>query len=140
MPGKTDTIEMLKNISVQKLANAPFNQQENIIDHLVNNNVERLIKIIWHDKKIPRELPQDSLFIAKEITRVQSNKDYIACFTTLKNYCRISLKENKINATGKEVKIVITEKMTLPFKQINDANLSKETLVFETRYMPAGQW
>ncbi len=142
-PDKTDTIEVLENISLQKQHNAPFNQRENIIDHLVNNNVLNVKLTIWSNKKKPAEglsETKDSLYISNAIAAFTYNKNYNAYLSTLKNYAIIVLKQRQIDTTDKELKIVITEKKTRPFNQMSNTNLlSKETLVFETPFKPFGQ-
>lgn len=139
-PDRSDTIEVLENISLQKQTTAPFNQKENIIDHLVNNNVSRLTKTIWLNKKKPQESEPgttDSAYIASAIAEVANSKNYLIFLTTLNNYCKVALKENKIDTAGKEVKTVIKEKMIRPFKEMYNTNfVQKETLVFETPFKP----
>lgn len=139
-PGEADTIEVLENIALQKQYNAPFNQTENVIDHLVNNNVLNIKVCIWSNKKKPAEgFPEtkDPSYIPNAVAAVAYNKSYIASLATLKNYCVIVLKQKKIDTSGKEVKILIAEKKTRPFNQLADTNLvEKESLVFETPYIP----
>lgn len=142
-PDKTDTIEVLENISLQKQHNAPFNQRENIIDHLVNNNVLNVKLIIWSNKKKPAEglaETKDSLYIPNAIAAFTYNKNYNAYLSTLKNYAIVVLKQKQIDTTNKELKIVITEKKIRPFNQMTGTNLlQKETLVFETFFKPFSQ-
>jgi hypothetical protein len=137
---KPDTIEVLENIALQKQAHAPFNQKENIIDHLVNNTVWNIKLIVWSNKKKPVvDVPgmSDSLYIVNAIAAVERRQAYSAYRNTLINYCRIILQQKKIDAADKEIKIMITEKQIRPFKKMTDTNfLQKETLVFETPYTP----
>lgn len=137
---KPDTIEVLENIALQKQAHAPFNQKENIIDHLVNNTVWNIKLIVWSNKKKPVvDVPgmSDSLYIVNAIAAVEGRQAYSAYRNTLINYCRIILQQKKLDAADKEVKIMITEKQIRPFKKMTDSNfLQKETLVFETPYTP----
>ncbi|WP_301921278.1 hypothetical protein, partial [Ferruginibacter sp.] len=118
---KPDTIEVLENIALQKQAHAPFNQKENIIDHLVNNTVSNIKLMVWYNKKKPVvDMPgiSDSLYIANAIAAVEGRQGYSAYPNTLTNYCRIILRQKKINTANKEIKIMITEKQIRPFKQM----------------------
>lgn len=137
---KQDTIEVLANISLQKQIRAPFNQRENIIDHLVNNSVADLKKIVCPYKTTIDSLSinkSDSLAIARAISNVENNVNYKRHLATLTNYCKTVLQEKHIDTIGKEVKIVIKEEAIRPFNQIVDASyLQKEILVFETTYKP----
>lgn len=139
-PYRADTLEVLEKIALQKQRNAPFNDEENVIDHLVNNNVSGVKRTVWFNKKMPsQDTPgtTDSLYIAHAIAAVAATNNYTAFVTTLNNYCRVILKENNIDTIGKEFKIIITEKKIPPFKHIGDPSfLQKETLVFETPYKP----
>lgn len=139
-PYESDTIEVLEKIALQKQQNAPFNNKENIIDHLVNNNVSNIKRTVWFNKKMPsQDAPgtTDSLYIAHAIAAVAATPNYTAFVTTLSNYCRVIFKENNIDIIGKEFKIIITEKKIPSFKHIGDTSfLQKEVLVFETPYKP----
>ncbi len=139
-PYIADTLEVLEKIALQKQRNAPFNDEENVIDHLVNNNVSGVKRTVWFNKKMPsQDTPgtTDSLYIAHAIAAVAATNNYTAFVTTLNNYCMVILKENNIDTIRKEFKIIITEKKIPPFKHIGDTSfLQKETLVFETPYKP----
>ena len=139
-PEKSDTIEVLENVAHQKQRHAPFNQKENIIDHLVNNNVWNIKLMVWSNKKKPAgNVPgtTDSLYIANATAVVAGTQAYSTFVNTLTNYFRIILQQKKIDTADKEIKIMITEKQIRPFKQMTDSNfLQKETLVFETAYKP----
>lgn len=140
---KTDTIEVLENIALQKQYYAPFNQKENVIDHLVNNNVLNIKQFVWLNKKKPAEdFPEtkDSMYIPNAINIAANSKNYRASLATLKNYCVLILKQQHIDTNRKVMKIMITEKRIRPFNQMNDTNLvQKETLVFETPYTSFGK-
>ena len=137
-PFESDTFEVLENIALQKQLYAPFNQKHNIIDHIVNNTVAGLKRTVWLNKKMPDDTIKgiaDSLYIAGAIASVANDQNYCNYLATINNYCAVFLKEKKIELSGKEVKIIIKEKMTRPFKEIGKAQyLQKETLVFETPY------
>ena len=137
---RQDTIEVLANISLQKQIRVPFNQRENIIDHLVNNSVAGLKRVVRSYKITTDSLAtnkSDSLTIARSISNAEGNNNYKRYLATLTNYCKIVLQQKNIDIIGKEVKIVIKEKEIRPFKQIGDASyLQKEILVFETTYKP----
>lgn len=139
-PEKSDTIEVLENIALQKQEHAPFNQKENIIDHLLNRNVYLIKKSMWYYKtKRSGNLAgtTDSLYMANAIAAVRGTQYYNASLNTLTNYCSAILLQKKIDTSGKEIKIMITEKQMRPFKQMTDSNfLEKETLVFEIPYRP----
>ncbi len=137
---KADTIEVLANISLQKYDKAPFNQEENIIDHLVNHDVGNIKRLVWQMKKKPTgTFPgnSDSLYIASAVAEVAYNNSYRASLATLNNYYKVVLKEKNIDTLGKEIKIVITEKKIRPFKNIADSDFPiQETISFETAYNP----
>ena len=79
-PNKVDTIEVIENISKQKQHNAPFNQKENIIDHLINHDVGMIIYIVWKDKRKPSDSEPgttDSIYIASAIASVAENSNYL---------------------------------------------------------------
>ena len=135
---KTDTLEILEDIAFQKQSHAPFNQQENILDHLVNNTVSWIKRTVWENKTKPScSIPcsSDSLYIANAISAVSGNASFNAYLKTLFNYGRIVLPQKKITINGKELKILITEKQIKPFKQLDgDSFIPAENLVFETPY------
>lgn len=138
--GKADTIEVLENISLQKQQKAPFNQKENVIDHLVNNNVSNVKITVRSSKKntIENQLAtKDSLKASTIIDAFVNNPNAIAYLSTLKNYGMVVLKQNKVDTTGKEFKMVITEKKIRPFNQMADTNfVETEIIFFETPYQP----
>ena len=142
-PDKADTIEVLTNIAKQKQYNVPFNQKENIIDHLVNNNVIAILSKVWYSKKMPAKDASnaaDSLYIANAIEAATFYNAYNASLASLQNYCKVVLRNSKIGLSGKEAKIVIKKISIRPFKQMNDSHfLQKEILVFETPYTPCIQ-
>ena len=139
-PQITDTIEVLAKLAVRKQQRAPCNQKENIMDHLVNNTVAGLKRAVLQNKKMPDgavPATTDSIYIAGALTKLANSKHFINYSTALNNYCRLILKENKTALAGKEVKIVIKEKMIPPFNQPgNSPFLQRETIVFETPYTP----
>ncbi|MDN3655024.1 hypothetical protein QWZ08_05275 [Ferruginibacter paludis] len=136
--GLADTIEVLENIALQKQRRAPFNQKENVIDHLVNNNVWNLKKHVWLNKKKPSQILSscaDSLYIASAIAAIINKRAYTANLNTLTNYARMVLQQHKIDRNGKEIKILITEKQIRPFGQMDDNNFKPtEIVVFETPF------
>jgi hypothetical protein len=137
-PSESDTIEVLENIALQKQRHAPFNQKENIIDHMVNNSVAGLKRTVWPNQKMPDDaVPSapDSLQIARAIAGVVNKEDYGNYLATINNYCAVVLNDKKIDLSGKEVKILIKEKLTRPFNQMGKTPYwQKEILVFETPY------
>ncbi len=139
-PAKPDTLEVLKQIALQKQQNAPLNQHETIVDYLVNNNVSGILNAIWTNKKMPAEdMPEtlDAVYMARAIAAVDTNHTYLLHLDNLKNYCKIALTENKIDISGKEIKMQIKGRKIRPFKEIgNPRFLQKETLVFETTIKP----
>jgi hypothetical protein len=136
--GMTDTIEVLENIASQKQQRVPFNQMENVIDHLVNNNVWNLKKHVWFNKPKPLSnlhSAADSLYIADAITTIVAKGAYTANLNSLNNYGKSLFRQKKIDITDKEIKMVITEKQIQPFAQMNDSNFKPaETVVFESGY------
>lgn len=137
---KADTIEVLENISLQKQQQAPFNQKENVIDHLVNNNVSNVKTTFRLSKKKTTEsllATKDSLNESIVIAAFINNQNANAYLSTLKNYAMVVFKMNKVDTIGKEFKMVIAEKKIRPFNQIADTNfVETETIFFETPYQP----
>ena len=138
LPYKTDTVEVLQQIALQKQTAAPFNQQENITDYLVNSNVNGLIKTVWGNKNMPAEIPaplNDSGYVAQAIAKVETDQTYQMYLATLKNYCQVVLKQHRISSVGKEIKIMIKEKAIRPFDAMQEKTFTeKERLVFETAF------
>ncbi|MEO6731176.1 MAG: hypothetical protein ABIN01_08155 [Ferruginibacter sp.] len=136
-PNRADTLEVLEDIALQKQRKAPFNQRENIIDHSVNNTVTKLTGIIWLHKKMPSgdiAGSSDTAYISRAIAEASGDKNYQIYLGTLNNYCKKVLKEKNMD-TGREVKMIITQKTIRPFNEMsNNAFLQKETVVFETPY------
>lgn len=139
-PNKVDTIEVIENISKQKQHNAPFNQKQNIIDHLINHDVGMIIYIVWNNKKRPSDSEPgttDSTYIANAIAAVAENSNYLNSKATLFSYGNVVLKENKIDTAGKEIKIVITQTKINPFKNMSDTtSLQKEIIFIKTSFNP----
>lgn len=135
-----DTIEVLGNISKQKQLKAPFNQKELIVDYLVNKNVVHLPRNRWGDnKKTGKDssaiLASAKMAQAKEM--MENNGSYQMHLSSLINFGLVILKEKKINSDGKEMKIVIKQKIMRPFKEMNNTNFIRtETTIFESTYMP----
>ncbi len=136
--GKTDTIEVLERLALQKQARAPFNQRENILDHMVNQHVGGLLRTVWGNKKMPGEYTPGSPtapYLPEAIAKIENNSGYQVNMATIYNYCRLVLKEYSINEAGKELKIVITKKMIRPFNELDNAQYHpKELPVFETAF------
>lgn len=137
---RSDTIEILEKISQYKQLKAPFNQDENIIDHLVNHNVQGIVKSLWTNKTLPvnfADHKKDSAYIAKRIAIASKNKNYLIYVASIRNYCKRVLKERGIATKGKEVRIEIKQEMTRPFKEMNNEQFKKqERLVFQTPFEP----
>lgn len=140
-PERTDTIEVLEKLWLQKQKAAPFNQKENIIDHNLFYNVAGLTFALWRNDKKPSgdafNRLEDSLLIANAISAAENNPQYLRCLGSLQNYCIRVLKENRIDSAGKLVKILIIEKQIKPLKEIkNPGWLPKQTIVFESGFYP----
>jgi hypothetical protein len=143
-PDKVDTIEVIENITKQKQQKAPFNQKENIIDHLIHHDIGIITYIVWKDKVRPSESEigtMDSTYRANAITVVADNINYLNSRATLLNYGNVVLKENKIDTTGKEIKMIITQKKIQPFQTLHDTATSQKEIIFiETAYNPIKKW
>jgi hypothetical protein len=139
----TDTLEMLEDITSQKRSHAPFNQKENIIDHLISHNVLIIENSIINSKKqLKQTLPQatDSVYQAKAFIMVSNDNNCRQALKTLENYCKMIAAEKKIDTANKEFKIIIAGKSIKPFAQKNnDSYVSKETIYFETAYNNFGK-
>jgi len=137
-PTESDTTELLENLSFKKRRAAPFNQPENLVDNIVNNNVSALLFTIWTKKRMSSpEFPDslDSLSIANAIQKVEYTNNYIICLASIKNYGMSILKKRKMNLSNKELKWVIKEKVICPFGKMDNIHpLLPEKTVFETIY------
>ncbi|MEO6721241.1 MAG: hypothetical protein ABIN67_12800 [Ferruginibacter sp.] len=137
-PQKSDTVEVLENITRQKQQKVPFNQKERAMDYLVQINVTEMLRRVWGFKQMPGEdIPgtTDSSYIAKAVVDQVSSSVYRDCLATLHNYCKVVLNEQKMDIRGKEVKIIVTRKPIRPYKERNNKQfIQKETPVFETAY------
>ena len=135
-----DTTEVLAALALKKQQHAPFNQRENIIDHLVNNNVAALLGTVWADKKMPTpttSTPVDPAYVAQAISAVANTPNYTSSLASVMNYCKLVAAEHDANYASKDMKILITLKPIKPFTESNNAFfVSKETLVFESPYQP----
>ncbi len=133
---KTDTLEVLERIALRKQQHAPFNQKENIVDHLVNNSVNGLLRSVWIGRKMQGDnIPSipDSLFLTTVIASAEKDKNYLRYLSTIKNYGITVLKENDIDSKNKRIKIVISQMPNIPFNEIhNKKYIQKETVIFET--------
>jgi len=140
VPLTCDTMELLGNLAKNKQEAAPFNQKENILEHMINNSVSGLLYTVWTKKKMsepsyPGSI--DSLLVAASIKKAAFKNNYIICLSSIKNYGLMVLKEQKIKIKNTELKIVIKLKMIRPFHELDNANyIQKETVVFETPYQP----
>jgi hypothetical protein len=135
-PANADTIEVLENMIRQKQLKAPFNQAENIIDHLLHHDAARMTRAVWNNRTKPSENEPgttDSAYIAKAVTAAAGNINFMSSKASLLNYANILVKERKIDTTGKEISIIITEQPICPFKYLTDTSLTqKEITCVET--------
>jgi hypothetical protein len=135
----TDTLEMLEDITYQKRSHAPFNQKENIIDHLVSHNiliVENGVINYKRQLKKPLADPTDSTIAGM----INNDNNCGQALETLENYCKMVIAEKKIDTTNKEFKIIIGAKSIQSFAQRNNSQyVSKETNYFETPYKTFGK-
>lgn len=134
----SDTLELLGNISIQKQLKAPFNQKELIIDYLVNKNVFWLLKSGWETNRTLRSdslstLPSDEIQQSMLMDNEQKNSNKY--LSSLFNFGLKVLKEHRVNLDGKEIKIVIKQKIIKPFEDMHNKNLERtETTVFESPF------
>ncbi|MEO6550156.1 MAG: hypothetical protein ABIN94_19290 [Ferruginibacter sp.] len=135
-----DTIEVLATLSIKKRNAAPFNQREINIDYLVNNSLNGLLLVTWQGRKKPDPLDSSTLsleYIDQAINAASYKKKYQVYLGTLTNYCRMVLIDKKIDTSGKEVKMLIRQKITPPFNAPQRiSSTQKETRVFETSFKP----
>jgi hypothetical protein len=131
-----DTIEVLENIIRQKQLKAPFNQAENIIDHLLHHEAVRMITAVWNNRTRPSENEPgttDSAYITKAVAAAAGNINFINSKAALLNYANIIAKKRKIDTTGKEISIIIKLQPIRPFKYLTDTSLTqKEITCVET--------
>lgn len=139
-PLSTDTIEVMELLNIQKRNNAPFNQKENLLDHLVHSNTSRLVRTVWGTKLKPApHLPNtmDSAYLAATLERAVKRRNYAIHLATLRNYGKIALREKGIPLTHKELKILITQQPITPFKERNNPGwVPQEVLVFDSPFKP----
>ena len=131
----------MEQLSIQKRLRAPFNQKENLLEIIVNNNTAVIVNTVWTKRQITAfgfSFLPDSLAIAGAIEKVAFNKNYIAGVATIQNYCMAVLKTQKMDLRNTEVKMVIAQKLIRPFREMNNLGyLPTETIVFETTLLHA---
>jgi len=132
-------MELLENIAIQKQHKAPFYQKQLIIDYLVNKNVVHLYRAAWViDKK--SDTDSSTILAPDKLTKsvaMAENINYTNMYlSSLLNYGLVVLKERNININGKEVKIVIKQKIMTPFKEMDNTDFVRtQTTVFESPYI-----
>jgi hypothetical protein len=135
---ETDTLEMMADISNRKRSHIPFNQAENIIDHLVSHNlliVKNGIRFYKMQLKQTSMGIADSAFNANVYNLLRNDKYYGQSLATMQNYCKMIIAEKKIDTVNKEFTIIMATKSIRPFMQRNnDKYVSKESIYFEMPY------
>jgi hypothetical protein len=134
----TDSFELLENIAYEKRVHAPFNQHENIIDHLLNHAVGSLkIILVQYNDQLRKTNPNetDSFYKARASSETINDMNGAQQVGTLTNYCQQWIGEKKIDTTGKEWKITLVEKKMPPFTERNNNGFSViDKSYFETPY------
>jgi hypothetical protein len=134
----TDSLELMKDISYQKIQHAPFNQYEYIVDRLVSHYATLIKhKRVEFSNSIENSFPDstDSFRNARLIDLEKNDPIFVESLGTLNNFCKIALAEKNIDTTNKEFKIIIKERRIKPFDQRkNDKYVSNEIIYFESAY------
>ncbi len=134
-----DTLEVLEKVFKAKQKNAPFNVRENIADHLISNTIWKLKNIVYPDRKVDdiNYKKYDSAYVAQAIAKVENFPLYKIHLSTIQNFCSMVLTQTNVDTTGREMKIIITERPIQPFTPT--LILPKEAIVFETSFKPFQQ-
>jgi hypothetical protein len=136
----TDSLELLKDISYQKIQHAPFNQREYIVDRLVSHYATIIKhKTVEYRNYIKKDFPNatDSFYNARLIDLEYKDALFNESLGTIDNFCKVTLAEKNIDTTNKEFKIIIKEKRVKPFdERKNDKFVMNEIIYFESAYKP----
>jgi hypothetical protein len=134
----TDSIELLENIAYEKRAHVPFNQHENIIDHLVNHAIGSVkVILLQYRDQLKKTNPQETDSFYKAISTSETIGDINGAqqIKTLANFCQQWIGQKNIDTAGKEWKIALVEKKMLPFSQRNEVGfVQADKPYFETPY------
>ena len=136
----TDSLELLKDISIQKIQHAPFNQHEYILDRLATHYATIIKhKTVEYGNALKNDFPNatDSFYNAQLIDLENKDALFNESLGTLDNFCRTTLAAKHIDTTGKEFKIIIKEKRIKPFSERKNENyVTHEIIYFESDYKP----
>jgi hypothetical protein len=116
----TDSIEIISAILSLKQKDAPFNQQDNVIDHLIFHAVSVITQAAAKYKQEAKtEMPgrPDSVYYNYAADRTLRDVNCIGQLTAIRHYIQ---GEKNIDTTGKEYEMVFAEKSIVPFKERND--------------------
>jgi hypothetical protein len=132
------TLEALEYVMMQKQKNAPFNQEETIIDYVISNSVNSLTESYRQQMEfLTYSIPDSSdVYRAiKSLDLVIESRDND--FQTLVNYGTLLLKKNKIEFHNSEFKIMVMQKPIIKFKDrlMQNSSNKEEVLVFESPYI-----
>jgi hypothetical protein len=134
----TDSIELLENIAYEKRLHAPFNQHENIIDHLVNHAVGSLkTTLVEYRDQLKKANPNETDSFYKAMSSSETINDISGAqqIGTLTNYCKWLIAQKNIDTVGKEWKIALSEQKIAPFAERNNNGfIPIDKPYFETPY------
>ncbi len=134
----TDTIEVLEELAHNKQQAAPFNQRQAVLDHQVNNILTVLVRTTWRYKTKPGRGSvgnNETDYVSQAMQAVAENEVYKNCLATLYNYARRAFLEKGLDLRGKELKIIVREKQTIPMQDRSQPGfVPSETTVLETPF------
>jgi hypothetical protein len=134
----TDSFEILGDIASEKRIHAPFNQHENIIDHLVNHAVGNAkMTFMQYREQLKKNSPgkTDSFYNAMAASETINAINGAQQIRTLSNYCKWLIAKKNIDTVGKEWKIALSEEKMAPFaERNNDGSIPIAKPYFETPY------
>ena len=121
-----DTLELLSLINKAKQEKIPFNQEENIMDHLVNHYVTELKHVLYQYKSYNNLSSADSsrvFYRQPAIDEAMKNNEFIASFQTLQKLSSSFLLSRHLSS-GTKINMVVSQ---APVTLMNAGNLPKTT-------------
>jgi hypothetical protein len=138
-----DSIELIELLLTAKRKDAPFNQSDNIIEHLLFHAVGAIEEnVATYNAKIREEMPgkTDSFYYQYVTAKALTDPVCIGQLTALRKYAQVMYGHGRLNTAHLEYKIVLKEKYVVPFDHRNDSAYTPLVITrFETPYQSFGQ-
>jgi hypothetical protein len=138
-----DSVELIEPLLAAKRKDAPFNQSDNIIEHLLFHAVGVIEeKVSGYNAKAREAMPgkPDSFYYRYSINQALQDRECMGQVAALKHYALIKYRYGSLQTALLEYKIVLKEQFVTSFEQRNDSILNPLVLTrFETPYKPFDQ-